>query len=675
MIEDANKKLLGVGDIRAVIRKRIEDKSPEEVEEEKQFEEEWKKEQIDTREVRGTWKHSLDFLFSCISVSVGLGNVWRFPYLCYKNGGGVFLIIYFICMLFCGVPIFLQEVAIGQYLGAGGMTMIAKICPILKGVGIATMVMVTYYNIYYCIIVSWSLYYFIASFVSIPDVPWNTCDGYWNTENCWIPDTLENGSLSIAPHNQTVAAVEEFWNNRVLQANEGIEYGLELIQWELAGTLFLGWVIVYLIVWRGLHQSGYIIWFTALFPYFVMITLLVRALTLEGAVTGLQAYINIDWTYMKKGSTWIDAATQIFFAYSVGTGALPALGSYNKFNHNCFRDALITCIVNTCTCLTAGVLVFAILGNMAHLQNTDVNSVARHGPGLVFLTYPELVLTLPASFIWAILFFAMLLVLGIDTEFCSVESLITGIVDNWEEKLLPHRRKVAVVVCIVCFLLGLPMVTNGGIYMFQIMDFYAASGLSLLWICFFETIAISWFYGVNRFARNIESMTGSKPHIFWYLCWACFAPLVMAGVFIYYIVSYEPVQYGKPGEYEYPKWAETMGLLISFSSMIWVPLYAMYYTIHGVMFNSSGTIAERLVQTLKKGMDPAFGPSKNYKSNPGEKQGMLADVIELENEKESSKGGMNKSSSAVPFINAEETSNSADLYPDLSKDLSSTRVV
>ena len=83
------------------------------------------------------------------------------------------------------------------------------------------------------------------------------------------------------------------FSNRVLQANAGIEYGLELIQWELAGTLFLGWVIVYLIVWRGLHQSGYIIWFTALFPYFVMITLLVRALTLEGAVTGLQAYINV----------------------------------------------------------------------------------------------------------------------------------------------------------------------------------------------------------------------------------------------------------------------------------------------------------------------------------------------------------------------------------------------
>ena len=84
------------------------------------------------------------------------------------------------------------------------------------------------------------------------------------------------------------------YSDRVLQANQGIEFGLGLIQWELAGTLLLGWVIVYMIVWRGLHQSGYIIWFTALFPYFVMITLLVRALTLEGAITGLEAYVNVS---------------------------------------------------------------------------------------------------------------------------------------------------------------------------------------------------------------------------------------------------------------------------------------------------------------------------------------------------------------------------------------------
>ena len=128
------------------------------------------------------------------------------------------------------------------------------------------------------------------------------------------------------------------------------------------------------------------------------------------------------------------------------------------------RDALITCIVNTCTCLTAGVLVFSCLGYMAHLQGVTVHDVARSGPGLVFLTYPELVLSLPGSFIWAILFFAMLLVLGVDTEFCSVESLITGIVDNWSDKLLPHRKKVALGICVSLFLAGLPMCTNVSLY-------------------------------------------------------------------------------------------------------------------------------------------------------------------------------------------------------------------
>ena len=171
---------------------------------------------------------------------------------------------------------------------------------------------------------------------------------------------------------------------------------------------------------------------------------------------GLLYYVAIDWTKLYAGKTWIDGATQIFFAYSVGMGALPALGSYNKFHHDCFRyqtsiipilplnqivyvlnlqvpicsqlplpvvqhvpysikiflprDAIITCIVNTMTCLLAGVLVFSILGYMAHVQETTIENVVNSGPGLVFLTYPDLVLKLPLSVMWAFIFFAMLLV-------------------------------------------------------------------------------------------------------------------------------------------------------------------------------------------------------------------------------------------------------------------------
>ena len=136
---------------------------------------------------------------------------------------------------------------------------------------------------------------------------------------------------------KTSTPVEEYWEHRVLQINGGLEDGLGGIQWELAGCLVLAWLCVYGIIAKGLHSSGKIIWFTALFPYFVMAILLCRALTLEGAMAGLEYYVTPKWEKLLEGTTWIDGATQIFFAYSVGMGALPALGSYNKFHHNCYK--------------------------------------------------------------------------------------------------------------------------------------------------------------------------------------------------------------------------------------------------------------------------------------------------------------------------------------------------
>ena len=124
------------------------------------------------------------------------------------------------------------------------------------------------------------------------------------------------------------------------------------------------------------------------------------------------------------------------------------------------RDAIITCIVNTLTCLLAGVLVFSILGYMAFITGSTIHDVVNSGPGLVFLTYPDLVLSLPGSVVWATIFFVMLLVLGIDSEFCNVEALVTGIVDNWPDQLLKHRRKFTIALCLGLFCLGLPLCTH-----------------------------------------------------------------------------------------------------------------------------------------------------------------------------------------------------------------------
>jgi len=532
---------------------------------------------------RGTFGNKLDFLFSCISVSVGLGNVWRFPYLCYKNGGGTFLLIYFLAMFACGIPMFFQEVAAGQYLGTGGLTMVGQLVPILQGVGYATMTIVFWLDIYYCIIISWTLYYLFMTIVNAPDLPWRDCNNTWNTPACYSEGSHKNRSET------SKSPVEEYWDQKVLGITENIE-DLGGIQWGLLGTLFLGWVIVYLIIWKGLHSSGKIVWFTALFPYFVMITLLFRAITLEGAGAGLMLYVTPDWSKLYTSECWIDSATQIFFAYSIGTGALPALGSYNKFYHNFTKDTVITCLVNTATCLLAGTVTFSILGHMAHNQGVDVKDVVNSGPGLVFITYPEVVLKLPGGSIWAVMFFFMLVTIGIDSEFCIVESLVTGIVDMWPEQLRPKRRLFTTALCLLLFALGVPMVTQGGAYIFQLMDFYGASGIPILWCCFFQTIAIGWIFGVNKFSNAVEQMTGLRPNLYWRITWAVVAPLVMAVIFLFYCFKWEPVKYGTT---EYPRWAHGVGFLMSLSSMIWIPGYAIYW-----MVTTRGSIKDRLIKGI-----------------------------------------------------------------------------
>lgn len=535
---------------------------------------------------RGSWSNKLDFLFSCISLSVGLGNVWRFPYLCYKNGGGAFLVTYTIAMIFCGIPIFFQEVSIGQYLGSGGMTFVGQLCPLLKGVGYSTMTIVFLLDVYYCIIIAWTILYFISIFLKLPSLPWATCGNWWNTKSCYeFSDNSTTRNITVST-SSLQSPVEEFFEKKVLRISKGIDQ-LDGVQWELLGCLFLGWLIIYLIIRKGLHQSGKIVWFTALCPYVILITLLVKAVTLEGASVGLLHYITPRWNELLSVEPWMEGATQIFFAYSIGCGALPALGSYNRFHHNCYKDAVITCIINTLTSIIAGCVTFAVLGHMAIEKNCDIGNVVQSGPGLVFLTYPEIVLKLPGAPFWAAAFFFMLLILGIDSAFCLVESFITGVVDNWPDQLRPHRDKLTIIICVTMFLLGIPMVTHGGIYIFQLMDYYSASGMSLLWVCFFQTIAISWVFGTEKLSLCIKEMIGMKTNNFLIICWKYCAPLVMLVIFFAHCINYKSLTYGKT--YIYPQWAEYIGFVISLSSMLWVPGYAIYY-----LLATKGSILENL---------------------------------------------------------------------------------
>ncbi|XP_051789452.1 sodium- and chloride-dependent creatine transporter 1 [Erpetoichthys calabaricus] len=550
---------------------------------------------------RDMWTRQMDFIMSCVGFAVGLGNVWRFPYLCYKNGGGVFFIPYITIMLTGGIPIFFLEISLGQFMKAGSIN-VWNIAPLFKGLGYASMVIVFYCNTYYIMVLAWGFYYLVKSFTHT--LPWSSCKNPWNSENCieiFRHDECRNGTIGNATFgNMTCeelatgrSPIIEFWENKVLNISNGLETPGS-INWEVMLCLMATWIIVYFCVWKGVKSTGKIVYFTATFPYVVLIILLIRGVTLPGAYDGILYYLKPDWSKLASAQVWIDAGTQIFFSYAIGLGALTALGSYNRFNNDCYKDAFIISLINSGTSFFAGFVVFSILGFMASEQGVDISKVAESGPGLAFIAYPKAVTLMPVAPLWAALFFFMLLLLGLDSQFVGVEGFITGILDILPGKYyMRYRREITVAVCCgLCFIIDLSMVTQGGMYVFQLFDYYSASGMTLLWQTFWECVVVSWVYGGDRFMDDIARMIGYRPFPLVTWCWKFITPCVCMGIFFFHLVNYKPLTYNKV--YVYPWWGEVIGWCFALSSMLCIPATVIYK-----IFRAKGTFRERWLHLTK----------------------------------------------------------------------------
>uniref|UniRef100_A0A7M4G267 Ubiquitin carboxyl-terminal hydrolase 19 n=1 Tax=Crocodylus porosus TaxID=8502 RepID=A0A7M4G267_CROPO len=334
--------------------------------------------------------------------------------------------------------------------------------------------------------------------------------------------------------------------------------------------------------------ASQVVYFTALFPYVVLILLLVHGVTLPGALGGIVYYLKPDWSKLAEAQVWIDAGTQIFFSYAIGLGALTALGSYNRFHNNCYRDAYVLAVINSSTSFFAGFVVFSVLGFMASEQGVDISKVAESGPGLAFIAYPKAVTLMPLSPLWATLFFFMLLVLGLDSQFVGVEGFITGILDLFPQPGAGSLRRefTAALCCLLCCLIDLSMVTEGGMYVFQLFDYYSASGITLLWQAFWECIVIAWVYGADRFMDDVARMIGYRPLPFMKWCWAVITPLVCVGIFLFHVVNYQQLTYNQT--YVYPWWGDAIGWALALSSMLCIPCTVLYK-----LLRCKGSLRER----------------------------------------------------------------------------------
>ncbi|KAI4815660.1 hypothetical protein KUCAC02_005797 [Chaenocephalus aceratus] len=503
-------------------------------------------------EERGHWGSKVEFLLAVAGNVVGLGNVWRFPYLCYKNGGGAFLVPYLVFVVTCGVPLFLLETTIGQYTQEGGITCWRKLCPLAEGIGYGGQVILLYTCMTYILILSWALLYLVFSFSS--QLPWASCDNYWNTDNC----------VDFSTKNETFQ-----WSNRTNTSSAATEF------WE------------------------YVVYLTATFPYVMLVILLIRGLTLPGAKQGIIFYLLPEPSRLADPQVWMEAGAQIFFSYSLGVGSLTVLGSYNKYNNNCYKDCLWLCLLNSGTSVVAGFAVFSVLGFMAHEQGVPIAEVAESGPGLAFIAYPQAVAMMPLPQLWSICFFVMLILLGLDTHFVAMEVVMTSIIDMFPSVMrrAGRRERFLLLFCLTCFFCQLVMITEGGMYVFQMFDYYACNGACILFLCVFETLALAWVFGADRLYGIIKDMTGMQANPFFKFCWLYLTPLVSLGTFICSLVKYQPLTFNR--WYVYPTWAYVLGWVLALSSILLVPGWALFKLATG-----TGSLSQRLLHLCQP--DPDF---------------------------------------------------------------------
>ncbi|KAJ8728149.1 hypothetical protein PYW08_016534 [Mythimna loreyi] len=547
-----------------------------------------------TETERPQWDNQYQFLMSCIATSVGLGNVWRFPFIAYQNGGGAFLIPYIIVLLVIGKSMYYLETSLGQF-SSSNCVKVWALSPAMKGTGYAQALSAFYVVSYYMSIVGLCLYYLLMSFQST--LPWALCQDDW--ENC-VPSGQTANMSEIT--GRPVSSAELYFTKTILRQSDGIHDGIGLPLWDLTLSLFISWLIVFLIVAKGIKSSGKAAYFLALFPYVILFILLIRAVTLPGAGMGILFFITPQWEKILQMKVWYAAVTQVFFSLSVCSGALIMFSSFNHFTQNVYRDSMIVTTLDTCTSLISGITIFGILGNLGHQLGYDnINDVIGNNSGgssLAFISYPDAIAQSPfVPQLFAALFFLMMAVLGVGSGVALFSTVNTIFLDAFPK--VP-TVVMSAIMCSGCFLIGLVYVTPGGQYILEIVDYYGGTFMRLF-AAIVETMGVFWIYGLENMCVDIEFMLGLKTSFYWRICWGIVTPIMMMVVFFYSLITTEQLLFG--GTYEYPNAAYVGGACLQYFGIALIPLF-MLTTFWKY---KSGSFVETIRASFRK--KKTYGPS------------------------------------------------------------------
>ena len=441
---------------------------------------------------REKWNSQLGFILAAVGSAIGLGNIWRFSYLVYEHGGGAFLIPYLIALITAGIPLLILEYGIGHQRVGSAPLAYYKISRKWEWLGWWSVFFVMFgIQLYYSVIIAWCLNYFVLSF----DLAWG------NNPN-------------------------EYFFSKFLKISTN-PWEIGEIQTPILFSLIIVWSISWLVVYRGIRR-GIELANKLLMPLLLLMTLLlvIWASQLDGAMTGVKAYLTPDFSKLVNPAVWIDAYSQIFFTLSLGFGIMIAYASYLPEKTNITRNALIIASINSGYSILSGFGVFAVLGFMAHSEGTTISDVVTQSIGLAFVVYPKAISMMPLGNFFGSLFFLCLTIAGLSSAISIMEAFISAVIDKFNI----DRSLLVTFISILGLLGGIIFTTEAGLIWLDIVDHFLTH-YGLVTVGILECIVIGWICNIQYLQQHVNQISTPKIGAGWCFLVRLFIPTVLIFIF------------------------------------------------------------------------------------------------------------------------------------------------
>lgn len=453
---------------------------------------------------RDQWGSRIGFIMAAVGSAIGLGNIWRFPYMAYENGGGAFLIPYFFAMLTAGIPLLILEFGAGHKFHGAAPKTFAAISRRWEWLGWWQVLVAVVISIYYVAVIGWAIsYLFLAG-----SQGWGaeTGDFFFKTFLGLADSPLAPGPVRF----KILAAVAAAWVICWAALMGGIKRGI-----EVANKIFMPLLFIMVVV------------------------IMARALTLPGAREGVNFLFQPDFAKLMDIKVWVAAYGQIFFSLSIGFGIMVTYSSYlgekSDINNNAFMTAFINCGFS----MLAGMMIFAVLGYMAESKGVPVGEVVSSGVGLAFITIPQAINFLPAPALFGSLFFLALIFAGLSSQISICEVTIAAFMD----KFSLNRKITVTAYCLIGFALSVVFTTGGGLLILDIVDHFI-NNFGILFGGLAEIVLLAWFFKLRTIRDHVNRISDFTVGAWWTICLKVVTPLVLGYMVVANLLDEVKANYG-----------------------------------------------------------------------------------------------------------------------------------